>query len=652
MLKRSLLFGMTALLAVSFIFLGCKGGDAGANGSNGPAGTSYLSGSQSTEVIQYAIDAGGPLVLAGVTQLDTKTLIIPAGRGVKILGTFTTAATGSVLVIADASSVNLTDGNIVAGSSNPVIIAPQAILTEKVSGTTNVIPIQTGAEAIDLSETTVAVKGNITISTDATSSTNIKNDTAGKTLYIIGNLTVNGPISTTAINVLGNVTQAAAALITSTVNVSGDFTSAVTGGTAAVTGALSVDGNASFTGEAAKIEALTVGGNLTAGVLAADNGGVVVKGTTSITSLTPHASSGSFTFSKTATIGTLVSTGVTALTIAGVGDVTITTPGTFGTAAALTKTGTGKLTLTDAVTVGTTSLEIAGTGPVVLAAAPVITNHLVITNTAGVNIPSFIGVSNQTINAIEGKVTFGTATDYITVTKGIITCEAGVATIYDATNKLLNLATSASLRLAEGTGALVIGGAAKIVANKTTIGGASSWDVSASGGNAGSAANPGGLTITSSANGASIALTAGSATRTAAVLVAGGTAPTITQSIGASNALTVGDGITINLAGSATEAVGKIVLVSGTDPGKLVLSGTTGSKILLGAGTGGSNIGGVTTITIGGKTIVNTDLTVTDYKVDSTKLVIIGGATAGNITASTSSGNDVVIDPTQVASGS
>jgi hypothetical protein len=283
-----------------------------------------------------------------------------------------------------------------------LIVAPQSVL-EKASGST-LVPVQPAGN-FEVGATNTAILGNVTVSAADTGAGNIKNNASITNLYVIGKLTISDPttsvgstliavigdidvnatITATNIRATGNVTQAAASAITGILTTGGDFTSAVTGATAAVVGTLNVSGNASFTGAAAKIEALTVDGNLTASVLAADNGNVVVGGTTSITSLTPHATSGDFTFGKTATIGTLVSTSVTALTIVGTGDVTITTPGTPGTAAVLTKNGTGKLTLTNAVTVGATSLEIAGTGPVVLSAAPVISIlDLIITNTAGV----------------------------------------------------------------------------------------------------------------------------------------------------------------------------------------------------------------------------------------------------------------------------
>jgi filamentous hemagglutinin len=348
-MKNYRIFVGILALALVFGFAACEGpvGPAGAGTPGvGTPGTSYLTGSQATEVIQYAIDAGGPLVLAGVTQSDADSIVIPVGRGVRILGNFTVHNTGT-LVIADASSVVLTEaGTINSAGGTPAVIAPQAILDSNVGGNTTPVPIQTGAAAIDTTGTYVAVKGNITISTAVTSATNIINSTSGKNLFILGTLAVNNDITTTSINVLGSVS--ASGEIIGALNATGavTFTGAQTAlaglSAASVTstkavsssGDVGIEGNLTLTGlttdgaltttSGAKIE---VGGSLSAasvtlGTATAD--ALKVGGTTAIGTLTTSAAN-QITFGAAASVGTFAIDH--AAEVLGTGNVTIGTGG-------------------------------------------------------------------------------------------------------------------------------------------------------------------------------------------------------------------------------------------------------------------------------------------------------------------------------------
>jgi hypothetical protein len=103
------------------------------------------------------------------------------------------------------------------------------------------------------------------------------------------------------------------------------------------------------------------------------------------------------------------------------------------------------------------------------------------------------------------------------------------------------------------------------------------WTASATGGT-GAQAGVSGLTITSSANGAAIALVPGNGSRTAGILTAGGTSPTITQDTGASNTLSIGAGVEIALGGVGVK-LGEIVLknsnaTNAADNGKISLLGS------------------------------------------------------------------------------
>ncbi|MFP3090608.1 hypothetical protein LQZ21_09815 [Treponema sp. TIM-1] len=121
----------------------------------------------------------------------------------------------------------------------------------------------------------------------------------------------------------------------------------------------------------------------------------------------------------------------------------------------------------------------------------------------------------------------------------------------------------------------------------------------------------------------------------------------IRQGVGSGNALTIAANTVVDLGGTSTSPGGSIVLKSGSNPGKLAFAGAVTAKVLLGVGTGGTAASGnLTTITIGGETVINNGLTTGDFVLLDRKLVELGGANrgAGNgINASNTVGNDVTI---------
>ncbi|MDR0684294.1 MAG: hypothetical protein LBF83_04115 [Spirochaetaceae bacterium] len=218
--------------------------------------------------------------------------------------------------------------------------------------------------------------------------------------------------------------------------------------------------------------------------------------------------------------------------------------------------------------------------------------------------------------------------------------------VVKAGKKITNAGTivledTASLVLATASETVVakIEGAGKLVAGATTITGA--WGATAQTTTAGT------VTILSAPEGATITADGTNATG----LKAGGAGAVITQAAGDSNALTIAANTTINLAGDGTTAAGGITLISGTNPAKLAFAATS-SKVLAGAGAGGTAIGGLNSLVIGGKTIVNGGLVAGDYLNATGKLVQLGGTTQGNFTASTTASQDVVINSTVAAAGS
>ena len=236
---------------------------------------------------------------------------------------------------------------------------------------------------------------------------------------------------------------------------------------------------------------------------------------------------------------------------------------------------------------------------------------------------------------------------------------SGDVTVNGALNVSTSLTIAAGKTLANagtvaltGTGSLVLAtgsptsvgkitGAGTLTAGATTITGA--WEATATG------SSPGTLTI-ASASAVTATITADGTN--ASGLKASAAGATITQLAGTTNnALTIGEKTVINLAGTTTAKAGEITLVSGANPGKLTFAAAT-SKVLAGAGAGGSAITGLNGLAIGGKAIVNSGLAVDDFQNATGKLVLLGGTTAGNFTASTTADTDVEINSTVAASGS
>jgi hypothetical protein len=465
-MKNYGIFAGILALALVFGLIACEGpvGPAGSGTPGvGTPGTSYLEGARTTRAIQYAIDAGGPLTLIGVTQSDPGSILIPAGRGVKIVGTFTTeGSAASVLVIADDSSVEVTDGNIVGGSGAAIISTQTFIDTGKVAGTV-VVPFATASSITDgtIPSTSfiggvAAIKGNVNVKTTGAAAGEISlAQLIGSNVFIYGDLTVTNDVAAASINVLGNVS--AAGTITSALSASGNVES-----TKAITGVgaigINVKGNLNLKGATADgalstagtTGTIKVGGNLTAVSVAtgtATDEALSVDGTATIGTLTPGAAIAQITFGKTAAVGAYTAKGTaTADVFNGKGPLTITA--FTDIASASTVTFNLPTTLTDAVTVLVSNTFLAGTGAVTLTAAPVITgNNLIITNTGGVTFGAGLAATSGTIKVASG---------------GTIVVPATKAIVF---NSILELGPGAYTGLQAGatitasTGAIVTGGA-------------------------------------------------------------------------------------------------------------------------------------------------------------------------------------------------
>jgi hypothetical protein len=298
-----------------------------------------------------------------------------------------------------------------------------------------------------------------------------------------------------------------------------------------------------------------------------------------------------------------------------------------------------------------TAIEVKANGSFENAGTVTLASNLtvegVLVNTGTITVPSSGKIEVKTSGAVtnsgvinaEGAYTVdadatlgGTGEVNLTTSTGIYTVGAGLTVTGTVT-----LEDSASLVLGTTDSDFAgINGTVKV--SLTTISG--EWITTGT--------NTGTVTI-AAPGGAGNPITTITAASSATGLKASGAGGTITQQSGANNSLSIAADTVIELGGDGTTPLGVIRLVSGTDPAKLTL--TASSTVKVGKGTGGTAIDGTISPKIDGKTIVITDLQKEDFKNDTT-LVILGGTTAGNFTASTVAGKDVVIDSTVEAEGS
>jgi hypothetical protein len=432
--KQSLIVGMTALLAVSFVFFGCSGGDAAA-GANGAPGTIYLSGPQKTAGINAALESGAPVVFAGAVQSDDG--VITINRAVTFIGKEALTVLGDgggskdgVLVVVDANYIKGT-GKIATANTDATIIAPQAVLDANIAtGATGVLaPLVTETTAITEvpTDSVVALKGDWTITSTGTAANTIVDagtDYSAKSLVVVGNLTVSAATSWTSINVLGNITDA----------------------TAAITGPVSTSGNAKFTAAQSALTGLTVGGNLTAAAaVTVGTGNITVTGTATfddnltLSSTITADFAGGVTFKKTAA--------------------TITSNSILFTFATNPATGTvfpaGTGIDSGAITLGAGTLTL-GAAQLTLGTGAVLTGDVA------------VGSGANTVTLKKAALTAGSA--------GLVLAPAGTVTVL--TLDKIDLATGGTITTA-GTGSVVLKAAGDVVIGGT--GGAGTWTATVTG---------------------------------------------------------------------------------------------------------------------------------------------------------------------------
>jgi hypothetical protein len=268
-----------------------------------------------------------------------------------------------------------------------------------------------------------------------------------------------------------------------------------------------------------------------------------------------------------------------------------------------------------------------GTDAIILAADTTLSGDVWVPGSLTVNTTKALTISgtvrlgpNAVIDAsaVSSSIIVGGTADKVTLALATITAPLDGDTITATAGGALTVPAS-EIVLKVGTGIAILGNG-KLTTGLTEFTGAGAWAVGA-------------YPITIAAAPAGATISAG----TAATFTASGT-PVITQKAGAANALTIGGNVTVALGGTASK-VGSIVLTgNASNGGKLALTAATGT-ITTGNTTSPTAIGGVSSVTIGGKTVTLSGFAVNDITGTSAatgNLSTIGGtATAGTMVAGT-----------------
>jgi hypothetical protein len=478
MKRKSLLFGLLAVLSAVLIFTGCANPADGSDGApgaagvgtpgvEGPKGPIVLSAEQTPEGIQYAIDSGAPVVFAGVVQSENGVVTIPAGTTVTLVGNQAYSVKGSktaTLIVTDSAVISsASTGKIAKGSGTGLtVVAPQSVLSASVASDVTPVTIYNSFEEIEGTPTTVALVGPVTISDEDSGGKNINVDDAeGVTtlLYVVGDLSVSEDLTLTPLHVTGKVTfteeqTALKSVIAGSVESSEDITGA-SGADITVTGELKTTGTAEVKlAGAGKLTAgsLDLAGNLTAGT--DTTAAVTVTGKAEIDGIVTNGAAASvFVFNGPTTIDTFTS-GNAGTVIAGTGSVTI--------AKALTDTSTKTVIIKNS---GGVTLTVANT----IAANLVATKATIKgTSTNGVTIESdATDITLDTGTSIDvtaegASIVAGGTTNKVTITGA--TLKPGT---YTGTDGKLSLDDATEIEVANGGKIEVAGAGGDLVLTKT-----------------------------------------------------------------------------------------------------------------------------------------------------------------------------------------
>jgi hypothetical protein len=223
---RKMLFGLTAVLFAAMVFTGCADSNSGGGiptlelppGSYPTAAINYFAGyspESARSAAVYGLDEraawGGTVIFNNVTQSDAGTIVIPAGKGVQIKGTFTVNA-GGTLVVSDVNSLNVADPTASISATGATIVAPQAVLdSAPITGSPTTVPaVPTPSGAATKITASSAIVGDLVIATAApTSGYWTDGSLSGQTIYVVGNVDIQADVTAVAftnLTVTGKVT--------------------------------------------------------------------------------------------------------------------------------------------------------------------------------------------------------------------------------------------------------------------------------------------------------------------------------------------------------------------------------------------------------------------------------------------------------------
>jgi hypothetical protein len=440
MKRKSLLFGLLAVLSAVLIFTGCANPADGANGApgasgvgtEGPEGPGGWNGDISVAALQSLINSAVsrdfPVILDNVELTDTGKVDLKTAK-VEIVGTLTTSGSGNVIDARNAA-IQDTDYAVDLAGANDYLIAPQAV-GAKVTGD-SLGKYAEPADGIPPSPDpgTVIAMEDYTLTTTAIP--------ANLTLLVYGELTVPGTAA--------GVAPTGKIVATNSVNLTDDNTVALASGTvdisyATVTSTKAVSVKLPATVDTAfdlqydiTLDSQTT--SLAAGLKGEGTlkvGGAVTAVTTTGTgkiefTKTTFASLGASTFGNTGatTFGGAVTT---------VGNITFAGPVTFSTATGLLTLGAncnavfgGNVTLAGGIKSGTGTSAIAFNGNVTLGDTKAIT----------------IGNTSGAVTLKAGKsILVGTTPLLTAVTDTAITANTADATLTVAVAKSLTVAAQA-----------------------------------------------------------------------------------------------------------------------------------------------------------------------------------------------------------------
>ncbi|GHV76774.1 hypothetical protein AGMMS49942_15950 [Spirochaetia bacterium] len=430
MIKKSLVFGMLALLMAAFVSVSCESpvdaekgepgekGDTGSAGPGsvtpGPSGSIILDGTVPSSAVQAAVDSGAPLIIGELVisagDVDFKTANVTIGTS--LLGE------SARIVRLERATVTFKENAFIASTGNDgVIIANQAVL-DKVDDASSKVLLVGSVPAVANWGTATALAVNNATDADVVGT----KVAAGSVLYVLNTLSLSVgtfPTILGQIAVLGTLNNTGVALTASELSAApanGKLTLAgsvisnksIDTGTVVVTlaGDLTLTGTATLTTGNAALSAR----NLVAGSTVTFGNNLVLSGTANITGAATITGTSSIAKLATFSNDVTVLTGGTSLALTGGASFAAgkkLTPDGSVTSAFFDSAAAWTLPVGTIVTKGSKSLDFAQNSK--------LTSAVRVNGVAAVRPIQTAGFEITT-----GSLTFGDSPDTVVLTKAIL----------------------------------------------------------------------------------------------------------------------------------------------------------------------------------------------------------------------------------------